>query len=395
MARRASPTNGTVLRRATSSSCEAVNAGEVDAGIIYHYYWYRDQEESGENSDNSQLHFFGDQDPGAFVSVSGAGVLAVERQAGRTPRSSSNFLASDEGQQAIADTYALEYPLNPEVSLDPPVKPFDELEPPRIDVGDPQRRAGDRADAGGRAALTHDAASSQRDRSPARRPAELRRPGGRLPLLLLAGVAVALLALVPLGFVVVYTVAHRPGRGLGPARPAAHRRAALEHRPAGRRLHRRLPRARGRLRLAGRAHRPALRGGCGTGCWWRRWRCPPSSTASAGSSLDARRSQGYAGALLVVTLSYYPLVYLPVVAALRGLDPALEEAAYSLGHGRWRTFVRVVLPQLRPALLGGCLLVGAAPARRVRRAADAALPDLHHRDLRPVPLHVQRRRRPT
>ena len=50
------------------------------------------------------------------------------------------------------------------------------------------------------------------------------------------------------------------------------------------------------------------------------------------------------------------------------------------------TFRRVVLPQLRPALLGGVLLVGAAPAGRVRRAGDAALPDLHHRDLRPVPV---------
>ncbi len=68
--------------------------------------------------------------------------------------------------------------------------------------------------------------------------------------------------------------------------------------------------------------------------------------------------QGYGGAVLIVTLSYYPLVYLPVVATLRGLDPALEEAAYSLDHSRWRAFRRVVLPQLRPAMLGGSLLVG-------------------------------------
>ena len=66
---------------------------------------------------------------------------------------------------------------------------------------------------------------------------------------------------------------------------------------------------------------------------------------------------GFTGALLVITLSYYPLVYLPVVAMLRGLDPALEEASYSLGHSRATTFARVVLPQLRPAILGGCLLV--------------------------------------
>jgi iron(III) transport system permease protein len=69
-------------------------------------------------------------------------------------------------------------------------------------------------------------------------------------------------------------------------------------------------------------------------------------------------ASGFGGALLIVTLSYFPLVYLPVAAALRGLDPALEETARSLGLGPWQTFVRVVLPQLRPALLGGMLLVG-------------------------------------
>ncbi len=112
---------------------EAVNAGEVDTGIIYHYYWYRDQEEAGENSDSSQLHFFGDQDPGAFVSVSGAGVLASTDNPGYAQQF-VRFLASEEGQQAIADSYALEYTLTPAVELDPPVKPFSELEPPRIDV---------------------------------------------------------------------------------------------------------------------------------------------------------------------------------------------------------------------------------------------------------------------
>ena len=66
---------------------------------------------------------------------------------------------------------------------------------------------------------------------------------------------------------------------------------------------------------------------------------------------------GYAAALTITTLSYYPLVYLPVTAVLRGLDPGLEETAYALGLGRWAAFGRVVLPQLRPALLGGGLLV--------------------------------------
>ncbi|MDN5893713.1 MAG: iron ABC transporter permease [Nocardioides sp.] len=67
--------------------------------------------------------------------------------------------------------------------------------------------------------------------------------------------------------------------------------------------------------------------------------------------------EGYAGASMVVTLSYFPLVYLPVTAALRGLDPVHEELAGTLGLSRTQTFLRVVLPQLRPAVLGGSLLV--------------------------------------
>jgi iron(III) transport system permease protein len=67
--------------------------------------------------------------------------------------------------------------------------------------------------------------------------------------------------------------------------------------------------------------------------------------------------QDFGGALLVITCAYYPLVYLPVAATFRGLDPALEDTARSLGQSAWGSFVRVVLPQLRPALFGGMLLV--------------------------------------
>ncbi len=65
----------------------------------------------------------------------------------------------------------------------------------------------------------------------------------------------------------------------------------------------------------------------------------------------------FGGAVLILTLATYPLVYLPTAAALRGMDPTLEETARSLGLGAWRTFMRVTLPQLRPALFGGALLV--------------------------------------
>lgn len=65
---------------------------------------------------------------------------------------------------------------------------------------------------------------------------------------------------------------------------------------------------------------------------------------------------GYAGAVLALTLSTYPYVFLLAAAALRGLDPALEEAGRSLGRTPWAVFFRVTLPALRPALLAGSLL---------------------------------------
>jgi iron(III) transport system permease protein len=58
-----------------------------------------------------------------------------------------------------------------------------------------------------------------------------------------------------------------------------------------------------------------------------------------------------------MSLGSYPLVYLPVAASLRTSDPGLEDVARSLGLGRVQTFVRVTLHQIRPALVGGSLLV--------------------------------------
>ncbi len=66
---------------------------------------------------------------------------------------------------------------------------------------------------------------------------------------------------------------------------------------------------------------------------------------------------GLGSGVLIATLSYFPLVYIPTAAALSRLDPAIEQSAASLGLGAWRSFFRVVLPQLRIAMTGGTLLV--------------------------------------
>ena len=126
--------NGTVYD-GNNVVLQSVDDGEIEAGVIYHYYWYRDQEESGENSDTSKLHFFSAGDPGAFVSVSGAGVLESSDDAADAQRF-VEYLVSEKGQQVIADSYALEYTLNPKVDLGRGVKPLSELQPPKVDVSD-------------------------------------------------------------------------------------------------------------------------------------------------------------------------------------------------------------------------------------------------------------------
>lgn len=66
---------------------------------------------------------------------------------------------------------------------------------------------------------------------------------------------------------------------------------------------------------------------------------------------------GFAGAWLTLTLFTYPFVLLPVRAALKRLDPQLEEAALGMGRSRADVFRTVVLPHLVPAIGAGALLV--------------------------------------
>jgi iron(III) transport system permease protein len=66
---------------------------------------------------------------------------------------------------------------------------------------------------------------------------------------------------------------------------------------------------------------------------------------------------GLVGAVVVLTACSYPFVYLPVVAALRGLDPAQEEVSRSLGRSALATVLTVTVRQVRPAAAAGSLLV--------------------------------------
>jgi len=66
---------------------------------------------------------------------------------------------------------------------------------------------------------------------------------------------------------------------------------------------------------------------------------------------------GFTGALWVLTLFTYPYIFLSIRAALHRFDPSIEEAARSLGYDGLQTFLKVTLPNLRPAITAGGLLV--------------------------------------
>ncbi|MFZ1286482.1 MAG: iron ABC transporter permease [Candidatus Phosphoribacter sp.] len=68
-------------------------------------------------------------------------------------------------------------------------------------------------------------------------------------------------------------------------------------------------------------------------------------------------ARGFVGATIVLTACTYPYVYLPVAAAMRSIDPSLEEVSRSLGRSQLRTFWVVTARQVWPAAASGGLLV--------------------------------------
>ncbi|MGY1601578.1 iron ABC transporter substrate-binding protein [Geodermatophilus sp. SYSU D00815] len=113
---------------------KAVDEAEVDVGVMYHYYWYRDQAENGLVGDDVVLHYFRNQDPGAFVSVSGAGVLASSDQPEQAQQL-VEYLTSPAAQERLADSDALEYAVGVDVASAEVLPPLADLRAPELDPG--------------------------------------------------------------------------------------------------------------------------------------------------------------------------------------------------------------------------------------------------------------------
>lgn len=115
---------------------EAVDSGEVSAGLINHYYWYEKAAEEGEDKLTAKLHFLPGGDPGGLVNVAGVGLLkgADTKEADYAQRA-ADFLLGEQAQTYFAEE-TKEYPLAAGVAPAEGLPALDSLEAPEINLGE-------------------------------------------------------------------------------------------------------------------------------------------------------------------------------------------------------------------------------------------------------------------
>jgi iron(III) transport system substrate-binding protein len=121
-----------LVYRGNFEAMRGANVGEVAGALIYNYYYYGDQGSTGESSDKLGLHFFGNEDPGAFVSISGGGVL----KASDNPDAAQAFLAfvvGPKGQAILRDGTSYEYAIASGIEPNAALPPLETLGYPRVD----------------------------------------------------------------------------------------------------------------------------------------------------------------------------------------------------------------------------------------------------------------------
>ena len=121
-----------VAYKGNSTVMKAVNAGQIDGGVIYHYYRFVDQSKTGENSKNTKLYYFKHQDPGAFVSLSGGGLLASSKHKAQA-QAFIKYITGKEGQDSLRTNNAFEYAVGVNAASNPRLVPLNELDAPKVE----------------------------------------------------------------------------------------------------------------------------------------------------------------------------------------------------------------------------------------------------------------------
>ena len=125
--------NGTTIYPKNTPQVAAVAAGEIDVGLVNHYYLYRFISEEGEEFAARNHHPSGGG-PGALVMVSGAGILATAENRDNAERF-VEFLLGTVAQQFFAGQ-TFEYPLVDGVKVNRLLTPLDEINLPDVALAD-------------------------------------------------------------------------------------------------------------------------------------------------------------------------------------------------------------------------------------------------------------------
>ena len=118
--------------KGNGNALKGVNAGQVDGAVIYHYYFFADQAKTGENSDKTALHYFRNQDPGAFVSISGGGVLASSKRPTQA-QAFVKWITGKGGQDILRDGDSFEYAVANGAASNPKLTPLGDLQAPKVE----------------------------------------------------------------------------------------------------------------------------------------------------------------------------------------------------------------------------------------------------------------------
>lgn len=109
---------------------DAVDAGQVQLGLVNHYYWFEKAQQVGADAMNAQIAFTAPQDPGSLVNVAGVG-LTVNSENDAAAATFIGWLLSREAQQWFVDN-TFEYPLLPQVAAVDGIPPLASLRGPDV-----------------------------------------------------------------------------------------------------------------------------------------------------------------------------------------------------------------------------------------------------------------------
>jgi iron(III) transport system substrate-binding protein len=111
---------------------DAVDSGQVQLGLVNHYYWYEKAAEVGEENMRAQISFMAPQDPGSLVNVAGVGILKGAAENPAAIEFVQWLLSTGTQEWFVANTF--EYPLAAGVASAPGLPTLDTLAGPDIEL---------------------------------------------------------------------------------------------------------------------------------------------------------------------------------------------------------------------------------------------------------------------